>query len=102
MNVEKELLKLAEAQEECVRIMRNSNSLGDIRAGFLKVADIMGKFPGQETLTNSLRGAAQQGTLDDDQLMTLRDTIISKFTQQSSTLRKSIKTPAKKWWQFWK
>lgn len=102
MDVSKRLSALAAAQEECVRVMHASTTPQEIRSGFLTVADIMEGYPGQTTLANGLRMAAQQGALDDQQILALRDKMVSQFTQQSHSLCVASKTARKSWWQFWK
>jgi hypothetical protein len=92
MEPREELLRVVEAHEESVRIMRNCSTPGETRAGFLRVAEIMANIPGQDTLTSSLRMSAQPGALDDSQVLGVRATLVDSFTKQSAALRGSVES----------
>ncbi|MCI0392609.1 MAG: hypothetical protein MOB07_28075 [Acidobacteria bacterium] len=90
MNSLEILSQAAKAQEECVRIMRECSTPTEIRNGFLKVAEIMSKIPGQEMLVSTHRRLALPGEADDDMLFSLRENLINEFSKQSRFLRESV------------
>lgn len=92
MEPREELLRVAEAHEESVRIMRNCSTPDGTRAGLLRVAEIMANIPGQDTLTRSLRTSAQPGALDDSQVLGVGATLVDSFTKQIAALRRSVES----------
>jgi hypothetical protein len=92
MEPREELLRVAEAHEESIRIMRDCSTPDETRAGFLRVAEIMVNIPGQDTLTSSLRMSAQPGALDDSQVLGVRATLVDSYTKQCAALRRSVES----------
>ena len=92
MGPKEDLLRVAEAHEESVRIMRSCSTPDETRAGLLRVAEIMADIPGQDTLTSSLRMSAQPGALDDSQVLGVGATLVDSFTKQVAALRRSVES----------
>jgi hypothetical protein len=83
------MLQAADSMAECIRIMKGCTTPEEIRAGFLRVADIMSRVPGQNQLVSSTRMGAQPGAMNNEQLLSLRDTLLGEFNKGSDFLRKS-------------
>lgn len=88
--IAKELYRFVNDQEQAVAIMKNCQTVDQIRSGLTRVAGIMQNHPGQDTLVRSLLVAASPDGLDGNQVVQLRQTLIESFTAQSRSLRQSL------------
>jgi hypothetical protein len=89
MSTRDTMLQTADAMAECIQIMKGCTTPEEIRTGFLRVADIMSRVPGQDQLVSSMSMSAQPGSMNNEQLVTLRDKLIGEFNKGSDFLRKS-------------
>jgi hypothetical protein len=82
-----ETLRAAKAREEIVVIMKHCDKPDEVRAGFLRSAQIMSEVLGHEDLIKAWVLVSQPGKLYDSQVLQLRDQLLHDFPIQAKFLR---------------